>query len=401
MSENNIHHLYDLYLKEKQEYYQQDQEVKDEANCKITLKHESDSEHYYNESSEDDLLSDSSSIIKDIDLSDITENALISSKKKINILGLTVEEPKKSANDVYVTLIHVLNTEDLQYSLTDCLNLIEDNLKILNKSVLSTIIKESKMNSKDIFSKYCFNDTEESNLSSYISNYPYKVDNIIFQSNFTKEKNEAKVDTAKVSEEENDDDWGWDEDLDIDNIDLDDKSDPQTKLPIPFIELLKVYDLSEFQSEDDYLINLLFRNLGADNINALILVDIFLVKSNIKYKFADLVNLKIQAYLKRTIKDMLESLENDDLSNNEIMNTISNNINSALMIESLLEVKENIEYKKNYIILFINQLLKKLDTRYVDIPDEFRFLIKSHLLDCFKKLECNKERDIIVLLRNL
>lgn len=332
------------------------------------------------------FLSDTSSVVEDLDNVNIVTKKDNSELTFSNTLGL--ETPyKTSVNDIYTILIHLLNTGN---KIQECVKLLEDNIGRLDRRVVSDIINDSNVNigKESLLKKYIFevNDINTS-IKQYLSNYPYESKNIIY-----KEKVSMEEPVTTEDKEEDDVDWGWDEDLDIENIET---SSTPIILPNPFVELLKIQDCTK--NTNPLIYKMLLENIGYNNIDALIYIEKY-IGSN-KTFLHSLVDYSINNYVNSTINSMLLGISDID-KNKDIIKIISQNIDNAILRASLLE-NGSVVYNKTYLLRYMNLLLTQIANTAVSISMENYFLIKNHLSDCFKKLGCYREKDLLDLLKRL
>lgn len=382
MSIITVNSLYNEYLENRKTFLDQntDEPVSEKT---VSLSNSGASLVDYDDDSI--FLSDTSSIVEELEHADIATEKDNTTTPSPNTLGL--ETPyKTSVNDIYTKLIHLLNKGNKGQ---ECVKLIEDNHERLDRKVISDIIKDSNVNIaiESLLKKYIFDDNDSNtSIKRYLSNYPYENKNIIYREKVSEEE------PVKPKEDDDDDvDWGWDEDLDIDNIET---SSPIV-LPIPFIELLKIEDCTK--NTNPLIFKILLENIGYNNVDALIYIEKYIGSSNTFLH--SLIDYSLSNFINSTIKSMLLGISDID-ENKDIIKIISYNIDSALLLKPLLE-NISVDYNKEYLLKYMNVLLTQIDNTAVSISMENYFLIKNHLSDCFKKLGCYREKELLDLLKQL
>lgn len=364
-------------------------------------------------------LTETSSIIDVVD-NDI--NSIDAVEKSFSLLGLDTNVSTDSVNDIYIKLIHLLNKGDSE--INECVDILKNDYSALNRVILSDIIINSGINydKYDVLSKYIIKENNNNSSSSvdeiktFLINYPYENKNIVYDpansdKDVFEEKQSKDKQEHKVHKEDDEEDWGWDDDLDIDNIEV--ANDIIQKdtiiLPLPFIELIKIHDITNNHGNNDdcttLLYRLLFKNIGFDNIESLVHLEKYITTISTSQKIDGLlysmVEYNINNYLNDIINNMLLDITEDNAgSSKDIIKIISYNINSVLLLEPLLS-NSNIEYNKRYLIRVVNMLLSQIENTFTNLPIEYNFLIKNHLTDCFKKLNCGRDRDLMSLLKEL
>ncbi|KAL6929189.1 hypothetical protein ACO0SA_002529 [Hanseniaspora valbyensis] len=390
-------------------------EIKDDLKDNIFDGNYSDD---YDDDNESLCLTETSSIIEVVD-NDI--NSIDTVEKSFSLLGLDTNVSTDSVNDIYIKLIHLLSKGDSE--INKCVDLLNNNYSALSRVIVSDIIINSGINydKNDVLTKYIIkennNNSSLDEIKRFLINYPYENENIVYDpenSNkdvFEEEEQSKDKQENKVHKEDDDEDWGWDDDLDIDNIEVGDDNIKKDTiiLPLPFIELMKIHDITNTHGNKDdcntLLYRLLFKNIGFDNIESLVHLEKYITTISTIQKIDGLlysmVEYNINNYLNDIINNMLLEITEDNAgSSKDIIKIISYNINSVLLLEPLLS-NSNIEYNKRYLIRVVNMLLSQIENTFTNLPIEYNFLIKNNLTDCFKKLNCGRDRDLMSLLKEL
>ncbi|OBA25808.1 hypothetical protein HANVADRAFT_53660 [Hanseniaspora valbyensis NRRL Y-1626] len=371
----------------------------------------------YSDDDESLCLTETSSIIEVVDND---SNSIDAVEKSLNLLGLDTNVSTDSVNDIYIKLIHLLSKGDS--TVNECVDILKNNYSVLNRAIISDIIINIGINydKNDVLTKYIIkennNNSSLDEIKKFLINYPYENENIVYDpansnKNVFEEEQSKDKQEHKVHKDDDDEDWGWDDDLDIENIEVgDDNTKKDTIiLPLPFIELMKIHDITNnHNNKDDWntlLYRLLFKNIGFDDIESLVYLEKYITAISTSQKIDGLlysmVEYNINNYLNDIINNMLLEITEDNASSSkDIIKIISYNINSVLLLEPLLS-NSNIEYNKRYLIRVVNMMLSQIENTFTNLPIEYNFLIKNHLTDCFKKLNCGGDRDLMILLKEL